>query len=481
MGLEQRLAASEARITALENAILQQLELPTHRRAEFQPETSEGFELEVHRENLGDRVAKLEAEWEKLGASTNDQDDPSGKKPSLKINGRVHLDYWNFTDDSPGIGFFEDPVSGTDPEDRIFFRRIRLNFQGDLYGNMLYRMQIDFNSPDSGEMKDMYIGFKALPMLGTVLFGNRKRPLGLDHLNSSRFNVFIERPLVVEAFNEDARRVGVVSYNVTDDESYHWRYGVFVLENMVRDGDVIGDSMQVSGNVRLASSPWYDDATDGRDYFHWAASGMVAKPDGDVFPGDTNANEARFRTRSELRSDRRWLDTGRIAEADAFEMLGLEAILNLGPLQVVGEYQLNWLQRDDVATGASPNLSFQGGYVYIAYMLTGEHVPYDRGSGTIGRVRPFEDFFLLNSCEEGAKSGWGAWQLALRYSYLDLSDEDVFGGVGNNLTLGLVWYFNPHSSLQLNAIYGDVEEHALVGGFDSGHFTALGARMRLNF
>jgi len=411
---------------------------------------------------------------------------PIASKPTLKINGRIHLDYWNFADNSPDIGFFEHPDAaednfGTDPEDRLFFRRIRLKFEGNVFETMLYRAQIDFNTPDSGEMKDMYIGFTELPILGTVLIGNQKRPIGLDHLNSSRFNIFIERPLAVEAFNEDARRLGIAAYDHSENLVYNWRYGLYALENPARDGKIIGDSMQLSGNARLASSPWYDDFTGGRGYFHWAVSGMVAKPDGDAGPADTNGNAGHFRTRAELRSDSRWLDTGPIAGADWYETLGLEAILNLGPLQVVGEYQTNWMQRDDVTPGTGPDLNFHGGYVYVAYMLTGEHVPYKRTSGTIDRVRPFENFFLVDTCNDGVAGGWGAWQVALRYSYLDLTDNDIRGGVENNATLGLVWYFNAHSSLQFNAVYGDIEDRAAVGGFTDGHFAALGTRLRVDF
>ena len=81
------------------------------------------------------------------------------------------------------------------------------------------------------------------------------------------------------------------------------------MRTIDRIGRVIGDSMQMSANVRLASSPWYDESSGGRSYFHWAVSGMFAKPDGDAFPLDTNFNEGRFRTRSELRSNRRWIET----------------------------------------------------------------------------------------------------------------------------------------------------------------------------
>jgi len=148
---------------------------------------------------------------------------------------------------------------------------------------------------------------------------------------------------------------------------------------------------------------------------------------------------------------------------------------------VVGEYQFNRLQRDNTTPRTGPDLFFHGAYVYVAYMLTGEHVPYNRKSGTIGRVEPYEDFFLVDRCCSDLGSGWGAWQVALRYSYLDLTDRDIFGGVENNVTLGLVWYLNAHSSLQFNAVYGDIREHRPVAGFTDGHFTALGTRLRVDF
>ena len=294
--------------------------------------------------SFGERLSVLEEAWRNMQDTDSKKKASSSGKPTLEINGRIHFDHWSFTDDSPGIHFFENPATGADPEDRFFFRRIRLRFQGDVFDNMLYRMQIDFNSPDSGELKDMYIGFKELPFFGKVLFGNQKRPLGLDHLNSSRFNIFIERPLVVEAFNEDARRLGIAAYNSSEDEKYHWRYGAYALENIVDDGEVIGDSRQWSVNARLSSSPWYDESFDSRGYFHWAISGMAARPDGDVIvPAamnpDTNGNQGRFRTRSELRSTTRWLDTMPIAGVEWYEILGLESILNIGPLQITGEYQ----------------------------------------------------------------------------------------------------------------------------------------------
>ncbi|MCA9267221.1 MAG: ATPase, partial [Planctomycetales bacterium] len=297
------------------------------------------------------------------------------------------------------------------------------------------------------------------------------------------FNVFAERPLVVEAFNEDARRLGVCMYGHTDDERLNWRYGAFLLQSVTLNGQYVGDSSQGSINGRLAGSPWYDECSGGRGYFHWAVSGMAAKPDGDRTYPDTNGNAARFRTRPEARSTNRWVDTSAIAGADWYEILGFESIINVGPLQVVGEYQRTWLQRDN-SVAVNSDLDFQGAYCYVSYFLTGEHMPYDRKSGTLGRVHPFENFFLVPTCDGCRGTGWGAWQVAARYSYLDLSDGNVQGGEEQNVTVGLNWYWTAYSKVQFNAIYGKIDDHRVVApnpGFTGGDFWILGTRFMADF
>lgn len=435
-----------------------------------------------------ERLAKLEAGWAELDNAWSEfksaekkKKDDAAKKPTFKINGRIHADFWSFPNTSPGIGFFENPVAvgpefGQDPEDTFSFRRIRLETGGDIPEHMLWRVQVDFNNPGTPEIKDVYLGFKDLPGNQTLLIGNQKRPLGLDHLNSSRYNVFTERPLVIEAFNEDARRPGVAMYGYSDDELYHWRYGVYYLENISTDGRYYGDSRQLSLNARLSSSPWYDEASDGQGYFHWAIAGMAAKPDAGATVADAHLNEGRFRTRAEARSQNRWLDTGRIRGADWYEILAVESILNLGPTQIVGEYQHNFMQREN----GFRDVQFHGGYVYVSYFLTGEHIPYDRVTGTIDRVKPFTNFFLVDRCSEETP-GWGAWNIAARYSYLDVSDADVTGGVGESGTLAINWFWNAYAKVQFNLIYGSIDDRGPIGGYSDGTYCIAGTRFACEY
>ena len=204
---------------------------------------------------LLERVDDLESTWDEHKEKLADEAAAKKKKPAWKLNGRIHLDNWNFTDTDQGVNFLETADPTDDPEDRWDFRRVRLTFSGTVPNNMLYRIQIDFNNPSAGEAKDVYFGFNNLPWNQTLLIGNQKRPIGLDHLNSSRHNVFAERPLAVETFNEDARRLGVCMYGHSDDDSINWRYGAFLLENLSRDGRIRGDFDEGGLYGRLAGSP----------------------------------------------------------------------------------------------------------------------------------------------------------------------------------------------------------------------------------
>ncbi len=60
--------------------------------------------------------------------------------------------------------------------------------------------------------------------------------------------------------------------------------------------------------------------------------------------------------------------------------------------------------------------------------------------------------------------GWGAWELAVRYSSLDLSDDTVEGGEIDDLSLGLNWY--PNAFVRLTANYVDVLQ--VEGGAHEG-------------
>ncbi|MEM8668170.1 MAG: porin [Planctomycetota bacterium] len=455
--------------------------------ADDDADADEAVSLEDYK-TLLERLTSVEESWSEYQDKLKEESDAKKKKSSYKLNGRVHLDNWNFLDSDSGTNFLETGDPTDDPEDRFDFRRIRVTWTGKVPNHMLFRIMIDFNNPAAPELKDGYLGFTDMPHNQTLLIGNQKRPIGLDHLNSSRHNVFIERPLAVETFNEDARRLGACMYGHNDAESITWRYGLFLLENITSDGRYRGDSTEGGLYGRVSGSPWYDDISGGRGYWHWAIAGSANKTDPDgTSDADDNANEGRFRTRPLARSDSRWWNTGRIEGSNSYQQFAVESMLNIGAFQLTGEYFNTWLQRDPSSGFNGEDLHFHGGYLFASYFLTGEHIPLNRTRGTIDRVKPFENFFVVDRCGGGTGRGWGALALALRADYLDLSDSDIRGGHGYAVTAGLNWYWTAYSKLQTNYIFGEIKNAGqnefgapVLAGVD-GKFDILGFRYMIDF
>jgi phosphate-selective porin OprO/OprP len=445
-------------------------------------EVVESASLEERLAELESKYSDLEENYEKLAEDYSALDEELGLKVgdghdemTMKVNARIHLDYWGFPDTSAGANAFETGDPDISVQDRLGVRRMRFCVRGDVWKTMEYRLDMEFARGFDPEFRDVYLGWHDLPFLHTLLVGNQKRPYGLDHINSSNFNVFLERPFVIDAINPDARRVGVQSWGFSEDLKWNWRYGVFNQRNIQDEGFYVSDHAQGQIAGRLANTWWWDEASNGRGFGHWAIAGTVADPDGSGLPGRAT-NEARFATRPEARTTSRWIDTGVIVGADNYQVLAFENMWNFGSLQVTGEYQKLWLDRD-----GNEDLQFGGGYVYFAYFLTGETMCWDRETGQLARISPFENFFVVDTLRDGVRAGWGAWQLAYRWSYADFTDQNILGGIGDSHTVSLNWYWTAYSRFQIEAIRGQIDDHAPVAGFTSGDYTILGTRFSIDF
>jgi phosphate-selective porin OprO/OprP len=89
-------------------------------------------------------------------------------------------------------------------------------------------------------------------------------------------------------------------------------------------------------------------------------------------------------------------------------------------------------------------------YAQAGYFLTGEHRPYNRKQGALDRIQVRRPFGRAHA--EDCDWGWGGWEVAARYSFIDLNSNGVTGGRLNDMTLGLNWYLNNYSKVQFNYI-----------------------------
>jgi phosphate-selective porin OprO/OprP len=123
---------------------------------------------------------------------------------------------------------------------------------------------------------------------------------------------------------------------------------------------------------------------------------------------------------------------------------------------------------DSVNTTFDGRRAFSGYYAQASYFLTGESRPYKNFTGVFDRVKPKENFAW--------GKGLGAWELTLRYSFVDLNDGGIRGGEETNYTAGVNWYLNPNVRLMLNYTLADIVHDLYEGDIDM-----LQARFQVDF
>lgn len=83
--------------------------------------------------------------------------------------------------------------------------------------------------------------------------------------------------------------------------------------------------------------------------------------------------------------------------------------------------------------------------------------------------------------------GWGAWQVALRYDYIDLNSQEIFGGQDQAVTLGVNWYWTPYARMQFNYIAGELQDRRFPDSDDpdsamlAGDYQVFGTRAMVDF
>ena len=75
--------------------------------------------------------------------------------------------------------------------------------------------------------------------------------------------------------------------------------------------------------------------------------------------------------------------------------------------------------------------------------------------GWFDHQKVFEPFFCVCT-PDGICKGSGAWEVAVRWSYIDLDDAPVLGGYLDDLTFGVNWWLNPNMRVMFNYINADL-------------------------
>ncbi len=373
----------------------------------------EGLEKNVGKKNF------LAAYW-KSGLRLDSADGQF----KLKIGGRIMNDWAVYSTDKKVRRQFGRIGDGTE------FRRARFFMEGSVYGNIKYKFQYDFASSDP--FKDAYIQLRKLPMAGNFTVGHFKEPFSLEELTSSKYITFMERSLP-NVFSS-GRNLGVRLNRAFMDKRATAAFGFFREGNPADTDTTFGNSGTYNATTRLTMLPWYVEK--GRQLVHLGLSYRHAFHD--------KGERVRFRQRPEAHLGPRFVETPRfhIEDVDYFNP---EVALVYGPASLQFEWMSALVDRP-----SGDDIQYDGFYVFGSFFLTGENRPYKTSSGAFDRVKPRNNFDW--------KGGYGALELAARYSMLDLNDEDMNGGELSNFTFGVNWYLNPNVRFMLNYVRAMLDE-----------------------
>jgi len=421
--------------------------------------------------SLAARVADLEKTLKKMEDKAKADKAKADAAPSVKVIGRLQYDCAAFSQNANSILSAGDMKNGTE------FRRARIGVMGDAFQVIDYKIEMDFagqsatggTTSSAGNVylqqtlfKDVYITIKELPVAGNVRMGKFYECLGLETQTSDNYVTFMERSLISGGVGKIGdRKPGVMIFDWNQAETMTWAAGAFAWQAGENPptfplNTQYDDAGGTSFDTRITWLPWYDEATDGRGYVHLGAN-YSYRSIAELQTGST-ATRYSISQLPEAHLANAVVNTGNLSDATAMNVFSPEFVWTYGPFSVQSEYMWIAMQRS-----AHNNPNFDGGYIQASYFLTGEHRPYIRKEGLIGRVIPFENFFRVRTEDGCVATGKGAWEVGYRLSYLNLTNAGVAGGHVTDNTLGLTWYLNPYTKLLFNYVHSETTDEGIFG------------------
>jgi phosphate-selective porin OprO and OprP len=402
---------------------------------------------------------------------------------SIYLTGRLDFDVGDYLDYHPDSKFasVQNLNSGVDA------RRARLGVTGKFEGDWAYSLIYDFGgSADSSPGASgsgiqtaliTYNGLYKGPFPLAFEIGYMDTYFTLDESTSSNDIMFVERPSIQTVasniFANDFRSAAGVRSN-------NDRYWAGIYATGPQSGATHGTGEQFGAFGRAT----YQVLQDPNYSLHIGGDvGGLLKP--------PEVSGIRTITLSDRPEDR--IDPTAILSTGA-----LGTVVNpvtgaaVYGAELAGGYDSLFAQAEyyhiDVDRAGLPSNGFDGAYVEGSWTFTGEHRNYLPATGAYSGIIPDHPFRPWSS-----DYGIGAFELAGRYSTIDLNDnfdsgvapkpgsDAVGGGRQNIYQVGLNWYPNANMRFMLDYLHGTINKafSTAAGGGITG--TPLGAEIGGNF
>ena len=395
-------------------------------------------------------------------------------------------------------------VTNRDLNDGTNFRRARFGIDGRLFKDFDYALIYEFGgsgAEDAGHIQEawvQYTGWKPW----RIKVGAFEPNIGLSAAVSTSQMIMLERPASAEVARNiaagDSRSAIQLTGNGVwgegdSDLATRWLASVALTGNVVSTVNSTGgfavqpQDEQTAIIGRFALAPF--SSTDWQA--HVAVNAQIATQPNDAGAAATPRYPVQLRDRPELRLDgARLVDTGAI-DAKTASVYGAEFGFTSHQFMLESEYFEYRIDRRLTTPATPANPRFHGWYVQGAWVLTGESRPYNPAEARFDAPK-------MNYNFNPAAGTWGAFELAARYSLLDLNFHDcgagkaipaspaacfdaIRGGEQKISAIGLNWYLNPTIRMMLDFQHVDVNRFNAAGLQVGQTFNTIGLRSQFNF
>jgi phosphate-selective porin OprO/OprP len=396
-------------------------------------------------------------------------------RASLAIGGQVQFDMG---------GYFQQVNQNTEfphLNNGVNLRRGRLYFVG-RFDDFKVNITPDFGgNPDGAptlfEANFNYTGIK--PVTFTV--GYFHPFVALDDATFPGNTLFLERPSIVlieRSVAAGIQRASLGASAITEDY-FASAYLTGPLFGAQRPALLNGE--QVGAIGRFATRPYHDEDWN----FHAEFSGQMAFHPNVIASGTPGVSRTTltFADEPEQRIDFNPLVSTGPLSAKSANAYGGALGASWRNFLLAGEFYQIDVNQSRLPGVPSPRLGFNGGYVDVGWVVTGEPIPYDITRAAWSRPKVDHPFSLDDD-------GIGALELAARYSTVDLNSNvipgvpqsvtgGIYGGRQQIVGLALSWYPNDWLRFILQFQHVDVNKLNSAGRVQIGQrFQELAARFQ---
>lgn len=336
----------------------------------------------------------------------------------------------------------------------MIIRRARFAVKADLGKGWYGEIDTDWTS-GIPEIKDAIVAYSPIPNL-EIKVGNFKENFSIQRNTTSRYLMFMERPMVTALAPSRHLGLGVTYY-----KNWFWvSAGAFGPElkgseeqTALEDGNKdFGRNAGMSYTGKIVFRPLYKSSIAS---LHIGGAFSYREPK--VTSTDGYA-VARYSSRNSTSINRKkYLDTDAIKGLHHELAWTAEIAGHWKGLRAEAAYIARGAYLDQSVNALKPQWA-KGWYAQVSYLLFGGQQNYDAGGSKPTRINPAHK--------------WGDLELAFRYEYCDFNTRDYFGGSAEAYTVGLNYYPQKNVKIVLNYQFNNNDRYAngkgkLFVGYDA--------------